>query len=245
MGDPVIRQRLALPVRWSSNPIYRSLTDELPVEYRSPEGSTTRRRSVVVIFGVIGASVLAWGLRAQPGSARFYLGTTALAAVWVAGGALAGPLHLGWQWRQGQLRRPIIAPVIVGVALAAVFAAGALVVRHIGLLADRVESLLAYARHGSWPAVLSLTVVNGIAEEVFFRGAVQPALAPRVRLPATIVIYAAVTMATGNVMLGLASILLGAVVGLQRRATDGVLAPLLTHVTWSASMLVILPLVFR
>jgi CAAX protease family protein len=60
-----------------------------------------------------------------------------------------------------------------------------------------------------------------------------------------VLIYAAVTMATGNIMLGVASVLLGTVVGLQRRATDGVLAPVLTHVTWSVSMLVSLPLVFR
>jgi len=52
-------------------------------------------------------------------------------------------------------------------------------------------------------------------------------------------------MATGNVMLGFAAALLGTVVSLQRRITDGVLAPILTHVTWSVSMFVALPFVFR
>ena len=217
----------------------------LVVGERSPEGSTVRRRVVVVIFGVIGAVVLAWGLRATPGSRRFYLSTLTLAVVWLAGGSLAGPLNLGWHVRDAHLRRPVIAPIVVGATLAAVFVVGALVVRHIELLSDRVEGLLDYARHGSWPAVVSLAVANGIAEEVFFRGAVQPALPQSIRLPGTVLIYAAVTMATGNIMLGLASIILGTVVGLQRTATDGVLAPVLTHVTWSVAMLVTLPLVFR
>jgi ABC-type uncharacterized transport system permease subunit len=60
-----------------------------------------------------------------------------------------------------------------------------------------------------------------------------------------VLIYAAMTMATGNLMLGFAAVLLGAVVSLQRRATGGVLAPVLTHVTWSVLMFVALPLVIR
>ncbi len=52
------------------------------------------------------------------------------------------------------------------------------------------------------------------------------------------------TLATGNVMLAFAALVLGLVVGLERRASGGVLGPILTHVTWSLSMLVVLPAVF-
>jgi len=52
------------------------------------------------------------------------------------------------------------------------------------------------------------------------------------------------TLATGNVMLAFAAVLLGLVVGLERRASGGVLAPILTHCTWSLAMLFALPLVF-
>jgi membrane protease YdiL (CAAX protease family) len=45
-------------------------------------------------------------------------------------------------------------------------------------------------------------------------------------------------------MLGFAAVVLGAVVGLQRRASGGILAPILTHVTWSLSMLFALPVLF-
>jgi uncharacterized protein len=34
------------------------------------------------------------------------------------------------------------------------------------------------------------------------------------------------------------------VTGLQRRATGGIVAPILTHVTWSMTMLLALPLIF-
>ena len=210
-----------------------------------PDGSAFRQRLVVIITGAIGAAVLAWGLRTHPGSSSFYVGTSALAAVWFLGGMLAGPVQLGWTEHDGHLRRPIIGPIVVGAGLAAVFVAGALVVRHVTVLADRIEGVLAYARRGSWPGILLLTIANGVAEEVYFRGALQPALPPRLQLPATVAIYALITMATGNVILGAASVVLGTIVGLQRRATDGILAPALTHVTWSVLMLVFLPVVFR
>ena len=206
---------------------------------------TFRRRFVVIAFGAIGVAGLAWALRTEPGSGAFYASTLALGVVWLVGGLLSGPVPLGWETHDDQRRRPVLSAIIAGAALAAVFVVGALVVRHIAALSDRVERVLDYASEGSWPIVLLLTVANGVAEEVFFRGAVQPALPERTRLPAAVLIYAAMTMATGNLMLGFAAVLLGAVVGLQRRATDGVLAPVLTHVTWSVLMFVALPLVIR
>jgi uncharacterized protein len=48
-------------------------------------------------------------------------------------------------------------------------------------------------------------------------------------------------MATGNPMLVFAAFLLGLVLGLQRRASGGILAPILTHITWSTTMVLVLP----
>ena len=86
-------------------------------------------------------------------------------------------------------------------------------------------------------------MVNGIAEELFFRGAMYAAI-PRHQVVITTVAYTVATLATGNVMLGFAAILLGVVVGLQRRATGGILAPILTHLVWSVAMLYALPAIF-
>ena len=58
-------------------------------------------------------------------------------------------------------------------------------------------------------------------------------------------LYAGATFASGNGMLVFAAVVLGLVVGLQRRVTGGVLAPILTHVTWSMSMLFLLPPLLR
>ena len=204
-----------------------------------------RRRAVVISFGLIGVAMVSWGLRTEPGSAAFYTSTLGLAVVWCVGGLLSGPVPLGWETHDGRRRRPVLSAFIAGAALAALFVVGALVVRHIPVLSDRVEGVLDFARDGSWPIVLLLTVANGVAEEVFFRGAVQPALPKSTRLPGSVLIYTAVSLATGNIMLGFAAALLGVVVSLQRRATDGVLAPVVTHVTWSALMFVALPVVFR
>jgi uncharacterized protein len=206
---------------------------------------TVRRRAIVVAFGVVGVAGLAWGLRTDPGSGAFYASTLALAVVWLVGGLLSGPVPLGWEAHDGQSRRPVRNGIITGAALAAVFFVGAIVVSHIPVLSDRVDGVLDFARDGSWPIVLLLTVANGVAEEVFFRGAVQPALPESIRLTGSVVIYTAVTLATGNIMLAFAAALLGVVVGLQRRITGGVLAPMLTHVTWSVLMFVALPLVIR
>ena len=60
----------------------------------------------------------------------------------------------------------------------------------------------------------------------------------------TTLAYTLVTLATGNVMLAVAAVILGVVVGLERRATGGILAPALTHITWSLSLLLVLPALF-
>ena len=116
-------------------------------------------------------------------------------------------------------------------------------VREIEPLARYVRSVLEYADQGSMTLLLFVAVVNGIAEELFFRGAAYAAI-PRHPVLWTTVAYVLATMATGNVMLSFAAIVLGTVCGLQRRASGGVLAPILTHITWSTVMLFALPQLF-
>jgi membrane protease YdiL (CAAX protease family) len=51
-------------------------------------------------------------------------------------------------------------------------------------------------------------------------------------------------MASGNYMLGFAAIILGTVCALERRASGGVLAPMLTHFVWGLIMVLVLPPIF-
>ena len=52
------------------------------------------------------------------------------------------------------------------------------------------------------------------------------------------------TAASGNPMLGFAALILGTVCALERRATGGVLAPVLTHLVWGLIMVLALPALF-
>ena len=140
-------------------------------------------------------------------------------------------------------RRPVLPPILLGLALAGVFVVGGLLVRQVPALEEQVSRVLDHADQGVTLVLVLITAVNGVAEELFFRGAAYAATT-RFPVPVTTVAYTAVTAATGNVMLAFAALLLGTVVGLQRRASGGILAPILTHVTWSLSMLLALPLIF-
>jgi uncharacterized protein len=224
--------------------LQRGLWDVVPRDHRESPKQLRRRQVVTLAFVVLGGAVLAFSLRIEPGSALFYPATLVLALVWTVGAFASGPLHLGRETHpSGHHVRPVAAPILVGLGLASVFVAGALVVREIDLLDSYVRSVLDYADEGSIALLVLVTVVNGIAEELFFRGAVYAAVT-RHPVPVTTLAYTVATLATGNLMLGFAAVVLGAVVGLQRRATGGILAPILTHVTWSLSMLFALPVLF-
>ena len=221
-----------------------ALVDKAPRDHREPDAVFRRRRLVVALVLVAGAVLLGLSLSVQPADPAFYPLTAGLAGVWLIGGLSSGPLHLGRVSFRGQLRRPILTPVAIGLAAAAVFVMGALVVREVEPLRTYTENVLEHARRGSLPLVAMVTVLNGVAEETFFRGALFAALGDRRPVLASTGIYAVVTVATGNPMLVFAAATLGLVLGLQRRASGGILAPMLTHVTWSVVMLLALPPLF-
>lgn len=200
------------------------------------DSSLPRRRAVVAATAVVGVAVLAWGLRAPANSARFWVGTFTLAAVWLIGGRASGPIPLGD-------RRPL-PPLAGGVGLVALFVAGAFIVREIPWLSDEIGRVVGLTRGSNRAGLVATTVVNGVAEEVYFRGALFAALPARWRVAGVIVAYTAATMATGNVMLGFAAALVGALVTVVRTRTGGIAAPVVIHLVWSLAMLVILPQMF-
>jgi membrane protease YdiL (CAAX protease family) len=229
-------RRLGLQLR-------HTLWDMTPRDHRQSARDFRRRQLVSAGVVVVGALVLAFALRrTDPGSVEFYGATLLLAAVWAGGAFASGPLHLG---RVGMdetvAARPIVQPILIGLGLSIVFVVGAFIVRLIPPLADQVRAVLDFAGEGSSAVLLLIvTVLNGIAEELFFRGALYASI-PKRQVPITAVAYAIATAATGNVMLAFAALVLGVVVGLERRASGGILAPVLTHLVWSVTMLYALP----
>lgn len=221
-----------------------SLIEQVPRDHAQSGQAFLRRRVVVLVTLAVGAVLLGISLSITPGYSSFYVVTGAVAVVWVVGSLLSGPLHLGYMEIRGGLRRPVVTPVVTGLVVAAAFVLGALVVREIPPLRDYVENVLVHARYGSLALITVVTIANGVAEEVFFRGALFAAIGRRYAVIISTVIYALATLTTGNPMLVFAALTLGLILGLQRRASGGILAPILTHVAWSTVMLFALPPLF-
>lgn len=203
-----------------------------------------RRRVVVSVVLVAGALLMAYSLHQRPGAASFYWLTLTLAAVWTFGALLSGPLHLGRITWHSRATRPVVTGVTVGVLLGGVFLLGGVVVRHVPAIAERITRVLEYTNHGPLLLIALIALVNGFAEELFFRGALYSSLGRFYPVAISTALYAAATLATGNPMLAFAGLILGFVCGLQRRATGGVLAPVLTHMVWGQMMVLGLPPIF-
>jgi hypothetical protein len=221
-----------------------ALIDKVERDHRQSDAEFKRRRIVVAITLVVGATLLGLSFATEQGDPMFYPLTFGLAAVWAIGSFASGPLHLGHISFRGVRRRPVITPIVIGLLLAGIFTVGGLVTRTIPPLASLTEDVIGYARANNLWIVFAILIVNGIAEELFFRGALFAAIGIRHPVLISTVIYALATIAGGNPVLVFAAAVLGTVVGLQRRAGGGVLAPILTHLTWSSAMLFALPPIF-
>ncbi|KRC88645.1 abortive infection protein [Terrabacter sp. Root85] len=218
-----------------------ALIEKVDRDHRDPDDVFRRRQVVVALTFVVGTAVLAWALRITPGDPLFYVATLALAAVWLVGALLSGPLHAGMgHTRRGEKARPIVQSLVLGVLLLVLFLVGALVVARIPVLREPVDQLLDHARFGAFTAVLAITFVNGVVEELYFRGALYAAL-PRHQVTLTTLLYALTTVGSGIPLLVLAAAVIGLVTALQRRVTGGFLGPIITHVVWSTGMLLLLP----
>ncbi|HEX5252498.1 MAG TPA: type II CAAX endopeptidase family protein [Mycobacterium sp.] len=222
----------------------RRAVTNVAVPHNESPGVVRRRRVIVAITVVLGAAVLGFSLRRHPGDASFYWLTLVLAAVWTAGALVSGPLHLGGICWRGRNQRPVITGTTIGLLLGGAFVVGGLIVRQITPVSELITRVLLYAHHGWYPVIVAITLINGVAEEVFFRGALYTALGRYHPVVISTVLYTCATLASGNPMLGFAAIILGTVCAFERRATGGILAPVLTHLVWGLIMVLALPPMF-
>lgn len=223
-----------------------SLVKPVREERADPPAVLRRRRIVAALCYVAGTVALAATLRIEPGDERFYPAALGLAAIWAVGALLSGPLRIGRaHTRAGGVAHPILQPFALGLLLTAIFLAGAVAVAQVPVLRRPVEDLLDHARFGALGIVLVITVLNGIVEELYFRGALYAALPAAHAVVATTVLYTLTTIGSGVPLLVLAALIIGLVTALQRRVTGGVLAPIITHITWSTGMLLLLPVVLQ
>ncbi len=202
-------------------------------------GSQTRRRVSVAVTLVVGTAVLATTLRAPSGSTTFFVLGFLVGGIWIVGSVISGPIQLD------AIRSSRLATSLGGLALGIVaflgFVAADLIGQRLPLISNSLHNVLIKADAG--PAVLVLTValVNGVGEELFFRGALFDALGSHTPVAGTVGIYVAVTATTGNVALVFAAAAMGIIFSLQRARSGGILASTATHLSWSTLMILAFP----
>jgi uncharacterized protein len=217
------------------------LTPQPLVAPDEPGPVRQRRQQVVVATLVAGTAALGATLAAPRGSLAFTLLGFLVAAVWLAGSVAAGPPVAA----PPPTARDVVGAIVLGGVAFAAFVAVSLVARQIPVLDGAVDSVLDKAEAGSIALVLVIAVVNAVAEEQFFRGALLAALPDTVvgaaRAVLATAVYVVVTGASLNIALVLAAAVLGTLLMVERLATGGTLAPALTHVTWSILMILAFP----
>lgn len=207
----------------------------------SPE--LIRRRWVSAVAAAVGCFLMAWVARIPPGDPTLYAAGIALAVTWAAGGLLSGRLYLGTAYTRSSshIAGAVVQALALGLLLVGFFLGCAALIAPIPALREPLQALLDHASYGYLPLLAALVAINAVTEELYFRGGLYAAVGGRPAVAVTTIVYALVTIPAGIPLLVLAGAVLGLVLGLQRRVTDGVLGPIITHLVWSMGMLFILP----
>jgi membrane protease YdiL (CAAX protease family) len=195
---------------------------------------TRRRNGLVLAATLVVVAVLTRKAYTLP-SDRVPGLAFAIAGVLVAGTLLSGglpPAH-----RRG--KHPVVRPVLTALLLFLAFAVLAEVAKLVPPVHHAVNTVLAHADRKDSFALLLSTAAAGVAEEVFYRGA----LFDRLPLPVltTTAAHLLTTLPALNVALTGAAALLGLALGMSRRTSGGWWAPAVTHVAWALMMIAWLP----
>jgi membrane protease YdiL (CAAX protease family) len=198
-----------------------------------------RRSLTVVVTLVVGSVLLAATLRAPSGSTSFFVVGFFVAGTWIAGSLISGPIPLE------AIRSSRLGLVIGGLALGGVaflaFLMADLLGRHLPLISNALRTVLTKADAGPMALVLAVALLNGLGEELFFRGALFDVLGSRNPVASSLVVYVAVTATTENVALIVAAVVMGSIFTLQRARSGGILASTMTHLCWTTLMVLAFP----
>lgn len=220
-----------------------ALVNPVPRDHSETPEQLVQRRWVSAVTLAIASFLMAWTLRISPGNPAIYAATLALGTTWVVGALLSGKLYLGSATtrRGAQDSRAILQSVLLGLLLVGLFLVAAVIVAAFPALRDPLLGLMVHARMGVLPVIVGLLFLNAVAAELFYRGGLYAATGGPHAVLITTFVFALSTIPTGMPTLIVGAAVLGAVVGLQRRVTGGVLAPIITHITWLTGMVFLLP----
>ena len=194
------------------------------------------------------ALVVVWGLlMSRFGGADVYWVMGVYAASVLAVAPLLAKLRRPTQrrpWLALSLRAALTG-IAVGAAMTLVtYPAFRLAVQLVPALEPGVEALYAAARARDLAVALAWTALIIVAEEVLWRGLVLDLLderMPRLSSALSVGSYALAQLGSGSLIVLLLALVCGTVWTAQRRATDSLLAPLLAHLIWTPTVILLVP----
>jgi len=213
----------------------------LPDVTTTPRLSPRRVRLVVIIAVGVGTSLTAMTLRVPRGSVAFYVTGFAQAGVWTAASVACRPIV--WTGRWNRTRELVTGASVAALSFVA-FVGAARLGRHINFFAGPIDSVLRKADAGPVLLVLILALVNGVAEELFFRGVLIDAtihFGNAAAIAISTATYVGVTAVGGNNALTAAALVMGVVFAIERVVSRGLLVSIVTHLVWSTLMILALP----
>lgn len=172
--------------------------------------------------------------------------------------AVIGPYALGvtvllTALRSGHMRRwmaPTLRSIGIGVGVGVVMTALTYPMFQLSswlfpqLDAD-VQGLYRAARSTTLPKAMVWLIAAGLAEEVLFRGVLAhelTALLPERRAHLLgLAMYAAAQLGTGSLIVSLVAAVCGAIWTVQRVYTRSLLSPLISHLIWSPTVILLYP----
>jgi membrane protease YdiL (CAAX protease family) len=108
-----------------------------------------------------------------------------------------------------------------------------------------VQGLYGGARSTSLPKALGWTIAIIVAEELLFRGvwphALSQRLSERNAYALSLVTYALAQLGTGSLIVMLMAAVCGGIWTIQRRWTDSLLSPLIAHLIWTPTVILLHP----
>lgn len=210
-----------------------------------------RASALAVAVGTLVAGPVALRLAFAAGEGSDSLGASTvfaassllLAAIWTIGGLMVIRMRgADPAVRTRSRARAVATSALAGTVFALACLVGALVLWSIPGTRTWVAGALETARSAPAVVVLLVALLAGAGEEVFFRLALPRLLSGPLRWVIPIALYAAATIATGNVGLVIVAVPLGIVCMAAWERTGRWAAPLIVHALWSLAMVGVLPL---
>lgn len=166
---------------------------------------------------------------------------------------LAGALVI-WLFRAapGAWFRPRARDLAIGVGVGVVmtlltYPLYSLAVRLVPALAGVVAQLYRSSHQGHWPIALAWLVVIIGAEELLFRGAwlavLSPRLGTRTAVGLSVALYALAQAFSGSLVVALLALCCGMLWTLERVLTGSLLAPLISHLIWTPTTILLRPVI--